>query len=43
MQAMPDDEVTRPVRPVENDPSIIPGLADDDHDDDHDDRIGRDR
>jgi NADH-quinone oxidoreductase B subunit len=43
-----DEEVTRPVPAVEDDetsrhdPSIIPGMTDDDHDD-HDDRIGRDR
>ncbi|WP_067805490.1 NADH-quinone oxidoreductase subunit B [Actinomadura formosensis] len=43
----PDDEVTQPVTALadeaaaaEHDPSIIPGLVDDD---DHDDRIGRDR
>ncbi|NEA24410.1 NADH-quinone oxidoreductase subunit B [Actinomadura bangladeshensis] len=54
VQALPDDEVTRPVpaledetdtrpvRSVDHDPSIIPGLVDDD-DDDHDDRIGRER
>ncbi|GAA1899525.1 NADH-quinone oxidoreductase subunit B [Actinomadura bangladeshensis] len=50
----PPDEVTRPVPPLkdeterrrvrsaDHDPSIIPGLVDDD-DDDHDDRIGRER
>ncbi|TYB48679.1 NADH-quinone oxidoreductase subunit B [Actinomadura chibensis] len=43
-----DDEVTRPVAPIaddtdRHDPSIIPGLMDDDHDDGHDDQIGRDR
>ncbi|CNE65145.1 NADH-quinone oxidoreductase%2C B subunit NuoB [Mycobacterium tuberculosis] len=41
--ALEDETATRPVRPLdEHDPSIIPGLVDDD-DDDHDDRIGRDR
>ncbi|TYC18309.1 NADH-quinone oxidoreductase subunit B [Actinomadura syzygii] len=50
-----DDEVTRPVAPIvddtdRHDPSIIPGLVDDDDDyghdyghDGHDDQIGRDR
>ncbi|TYK47132.1 NADH-quinone oxidoreductase subunit B [Actinomadura decatromicini] len=50
-----EDEVTRPVAPIvdatdRHDPSIIPGLVDDDeydlhdgHDDGHDDQIGRDR
>ncbi len=52
--AVEDETATRPVWSIEHDPSIIPGLVDDDgHDDDHDDghndhddhddRIGRDR